>query len=194
VRNLLFFLKTQGLIRGTLGLDLFGNPMALISNVTGGFESLFVNPAKSFGKGPEEFSKALGEGTKGFVGKLVGGAVFGTASTLTGAIGGLTSTLAMDDEYAADRAQNLAGTTGVLSGVGKGAKQFGKGLFDGVTGVFMQPIKGAKKGGFIGGMKGFGKGMAGLVMKPVSGTVDLVSSSLAGVEAQLGANKTCVAL
>ena len=69
-------------------------------------------------------------------------------------------------------------------------RQFGKGLFDGVAGLVVQPMKGAKKGGFLGGLKGVGTGLAGLVMKPVSGTVGLVSSSLAGVEAQLGASKT----
>ena len=44
-----------------------------------------------------------------------------------------------------------------------------------VAGVVMEPVKGAKKEGFKGGAKGFGKGILGLVCKPVAGTIDLVT-------------------
>ena len=47
----------------------------------------------------------------------------------------------------------------------------------GVTGVFTKPISGAKSGGVGGFFAGAGKGIVGLVAKPVSGVVDLVSKT-----------------
>jgi len=55
--------------------------------------------------------------------------------------------------------------------------------------LVMQPIKEGKKGGFLGAMKGVGMGVVGLALKPVSGTLDLVSSSMAGVEAEMGSKR-----
>ena len=44
-----------------------------------------------------------------------------------------------------------------------------------VAGVITEPVRGAKKGGIKGGAVGLGKGMLGLVCKPVAGTIDLVT-------------------
>jgi hypothetical protein len=48
-------------------------------------------------------------------------------------------------------------------------KGLGKGLYDGLTGFVTQPIQGAQKQGGIGFLKGFGKGVGGLVLKPAAG-------------------------
>ena len=44
-----------------------------------------------------------------------------------------------------------------------------------MTGVVTKPFEGASQEGVGGFVKGFGQGVAGLVAKPVSGVVDLVS-------------------
>lgn len=44
-----------------------------------------------------------------------------------------------------------------------------------------KPVEGAKRHGFKGFLKGTGKGIAGLVLKPVSGTLDAVSKMSEGV-------------
>jgi hypothetical protein len=46
---------------------------------------------------------------------------------------------------------------------------FGLGIWDGVSGLVTQPMKGAEEGGFLGGLIGFGKGLGGAVFKPVAG-------------------------
>lgn len=56
-----------------------------------------------------------------------------------------------------------------------------KGVFDGVTGVFLKPIEGAKKEGVEGFFKGMGKGMVGLVTRPASGVIDFASGSFDAV-------------
>lgn len=59
---------------------------------------------------------------------------------------------------------------------------FGNGLLDGVTGIFTQPIKGAKQEGALGVLKGIGRGVAGVVTKPVIGAVDFVSNLAIAME------------
>ena len=48
--------------------------------------------------------------------------------------------------------------------------------------MFTEPIKGAKKSGFRGGMKGIAKGITGLVMKPVGGTIQLFTKTARGIK------------
>lgn len=59
--------------------------------------------------------------------------------------------------------------TGVSSGIKVASKEFGLGLYDGISGLVTQPIKGAQKGGAAGFVKGFGKGIGGIVAKPAAG-------------------------
>lgn len=54
-------------------------------------------------------------------------------------------------------------------------------MFSAVAGVISEPVKGAKEGGIKGGAKGFGKGIMGLVCKPVKGTIDLVTQTTRGI-------------
>jgi hypothetical protein len=54
-------------------------------------------------------------------------------------------------------------------------------MFQAVVGVISEPVKGAKKRGIKGGAIGFGKGILGLVCKPVKGTIDLVTQTTRGI-------------
>ena len=62
-----------------------------------------------------------------------------------------------------------------VSGMAYGTKAMLGKVFSAVAGVIVEPVKGAKRGGVKGGAVGFGKGMLGLVCKPVKGTIDLVT-------------------
>lgn len=59
--------------------------------------------------------------------------------------------------------------TGLASGVMLAGKEFGLGLYDGITGLVTQPYKGAEKEGVSGLIKGIGKGIGGIVLKPQAG-------------------------
>ena len=48
-------------------------------------------------------------------------------------------------------------------------QEFGFGFYDGISGLVTQPIEGVKKEGFTGLIKGFGKGIGGVVLKPGAG-------------------------
>ena len=55
------------------------------------------------------------------------------------------------------------------SGLKVAGKEFGLGLFDGISGLVTQPLRGAEKEGAAGLVKGFGKGIGGIVTKPAAG-------------------------
>ena len=48
-------------------------------------------------------------------------------------------------------------------------------IFQGVAGVVLEPIRGAEAGGAAGFVRGVGKGLAGLAVKPLAGVLDFVS-------------------
>jgi len=68
------------------------------------------------------------------------------------------------------------------SGVALGTKSMVSHIVSAIAGVVIEPVKGAKKGGLKGGAVGFGKGILGLIFKPVAGTIDLVTHTTRGIE------------
>lgn len=119
--------------------------------------------------------------------------------------------LNQDKQYEISRDQAKAKkNTNVLTGIAQGVMSFGKSTVSGVTGnqsigwvhiqlivilsckiigVVTKPVEGAQKGGFVGFLKGTGKGLAGLVVKPVSGTLDAVSKVTEGVSNTIDSKK-----
>ncbi|KAK7757056.1 hypothetical protein SLS62_001074 [Diatrype stigma] len=59
--------------------------------------------------------------------------------------------------------------TGIGSGLKIAGKEFGFGMYDGISGLVTQPYRGAQKQGALGLVKGFGKGIGGLAFKPWAG-------------------------
>jgi hypothetical protein len=58
-------------------------------------------------------------------------------------------------------------------------------MWDGVSGLVMQPVKGAQEAGALGCIKGVGKGIAGVAFKPAAGTMGLVGYSGQGMYEQV---------
>ncbi|KAL9612916.1 MAG: hypothetical protein Q9167_002499 [Letrouitia subvulpina] len=56
--------------------------------------------------------------------------------------------------------------TGIKSGLKTAGKEFRFGIYDGITGLIKQPYHGAKEGGLAGLIKGLGRGIGGIVLKP----------------------------
>jgi hypothetical protein len=71
--------------------------------------------------------------------------------------------------------------TGIQSGLKTAGKELGIGLFEGITGLVTQPYKGAKKEGAKGFMKGMGKGLAGIYIKPSAGAFAIPGYAMKGV-------------
>ena len=67
-------------------------------------------------------------------------------------------------------------------GITYGMYDFGKGLFDGVTGLVTRPVEGARQEGLGGFFKGVGRGLTGIVVKPIAGTLGMASRLTEGVK------------
>ncbi|KXH28783.1 hypothetical protein CNYM01_10606 [Colletotrichum nymphaeae SA-01] len=67
------------------------------------------------------------------------------------------------------------------------AKTFGTGFYDGLTGVFTDPYKGAKEGGALGLAKGVATGSFGLILKPGAAMFGLVAYPAQGIHKSLKA-------
>ena len=75
--------------------------------------------------------------------------------------------------------------TDAQSGMKTAAIELGMGIFDGVTGLVTQPIKGAKEHGTIGLVKGIGKGLGGLFLKPTAGILGLPAYTIQGLQKEV---------
>ncbi|CAL3973656.1 unnamed protein product [Diplocarpon coronariae] len=68
--------------------------------------------------------------------------------------------------YGDDTVRPQERVTDFQSGLKAAGKEFGYGMFDGITGLITQPLRGAEKEGAAGLIKGIGKGIGGLILKP----------------------------
>ena len=96
-------------------------------------------------KGPLQGGLGIIKGTGSLVAHTIGG-VSGSVSKITNSLNRGFLYLSADTEYRQKKEIRdiKEKPTGVLDGMGKGAKGLGLSLWDGVTGLVTQPIKGAK--------------------------------------------------
>jgi len=73
----------------------------------------------------------------------------------------------------------------MITGFGSGLKAagigLGYGLYDGISGLVTQPMNGAKQDGAVGFLKGFGKGIGGVVCKPAAGACGVPGYAFMGI-------------
>jgi hypothetical protein len=79
------------------------------------------------------------------------------------------------------------GEMNVAVGIGSGVQKLASGFVDGVTGVVKAPLRGAEKG-FEGFAKGIGKGLLGLLVKPIIGISDGITAVMIGVKGSVEAS------
>ncbi|XP_011258849.1 vacuolar protein sorting-associated protein 13 isoform X1 [Camponotus floridanus] len=165
-----------------LGLDVIGNPYGLVVGTMKGIEDLFYEPFQGAIQGPGEFAEGLFLGVRSMLGHTVGG-MAGAVSKITGAMGKGIAALTFDKDYQRKRQEQLTKQPANLQeGLARSGKGLVMGVVDGVTGVVMKPISGAKEEGVEGFFKGFGKGVVGLVTRPTAGVIDFASGSFGAVK------------
>ncbi|CAN8101334.1 unnamed protein product [Discula destructiva] len=89
--------------------------------------------------------------------------------------------------YNDDTVRKQEKVTGLGSGLMLAGKEFGFGLYDGITGLATQPYKGAQKEGVSGFFKGFAKGIGGVVLKPQAGFWAIPAYAMKGLHAEVRA-------
>ncbi|KAK9299460.1 hypothetical protein QLX08_007488 [Tetragonisca angustula] len=165
-----------------LGLDVIGNPYGLVVGTMKGIEDLFYEPFQGAIQGPGEFAEGLLLGMRSMLGHTVGG-MAGAVSKITGAMGKGIAALTFDKDYQRKRQEQLnKQPSNLQEGLARSGKGLVMGVVDGVTGVVLKPISGAKEEGVEGFFKGVGKGMVGLVTRPTAGVIDFASGSFGAVK------------
>ncbi|KAK3310645.1 glycosyltransferase family 1 protein [Chaetomium strumarium] len=75
--------------------------------------------------------------------------------------------------------------TDLVSGMKVAGKEFGLGLYDGISGLVTQPWQGAQKEGAMGFVKGFGKGIGGSMLKTASAVCALPAYTMQGIRVEM---------
>ncbi|KAI0881589.1 glycosyltransferase family 1 protein [Annulohypoxylon maeteangense] len=87
--------------------------------------------------------------------------------------------------YNDDTVRPAEKVTDFASGLKIAGKEFGFGMFDGITGLVTQPLRGAEKEGAMGALKGFSKGIGGLMLKPAAAIWSIPAYTMQGVHAEI---------
>ena len=86
--------------------------------------------------------------------------------------------------YGDETVRQPSHVTNLQSGLKAAAKEFGYGIFDGISGLVTQPLSGIEQEGAQGLLKGIGKGFGGLIIKPASAVVGLPTYTIRGLCAE----------
>ncbi|CAI5532262.1 unnamed protein product, partial [Closterium sp. Naga37s-1] len=160
----------QGLHKILGSVELLGAPLSLVDNLATGVMDFFVEPASA--TTPEEFLNGAVKGTVSLM-KHSSYGVLHSISSLAGGIGSGFAKLTFDDSFIQRFSQRPEGTS---QQVLRGAQDVGLGFVGAVTGLVLQPLEGARREGAVGAVKGMGKGVVGLVTKPLSGLLGFAST------------------
>lgn len=133
---------------------------------------------------PSYVMDGVARGTGSLARHTVGG-IADSASLLTETFSKNMAVLSLDRNYAQrrDRFKALPGaSTTFTGGVESAVVKLISGVLEGVTGIVQKPIRGAEKDGVEGFAKGIGKGLLGLLVKPVIGLSDAATDVMIGVK------------
>ncbi|KAH7020720.1 glycosyltransferase family 28 domain-containing protein [Microdochium trichocladiopsis] len=166
--------------------------LGVMTDFTASLGGLFIDPYKAY----KQASAASGSSTKA-AGKATV-AVGGGFAKMSGVL--VRGTLVDTPLALAEGMRNIPRLYGEeVKDYGKGtdwksggvvaAKNFGSGFYHGITGVVVQPWQGAKKEGWVGFLKGAGKGSIGLVTKPGTAMFGLMGYPALGIQKSLMARK-----
>ncbi len=170
------FLKLLG------SAHFIGSPITLVESIGTGFWDLWYEPVLGLTHSPQAFAEGVEKGTRSMLSKTVYG-VAKSASEITGSFGNVTAQLSFDPKYIENRErERKQQAQGVGEGLAYGVWDFGKGLFDGVTGLVTRPVQGGQEEGAKGFFKGVGQALSGVVVKPIAGTFGMVSRITEGVK------------
>ena len=161
--------------------DIIGNPVSLVHNLGTGVYDFFYEPASGLVQSPRDFVLGVGKGSSSLVKNSVVG-IFGTASKITGTLGKGVAHLTFDRDYVRERERHGREKPKHFGeGMVWGAKELTTGFKKGITGIITSPLDGAKKEGVGGFVKGMGKGVIGVAVKPGVGLFDMATRTTQGI-------------
>lgn len=160
--------------------DFLGNPVGLFNNISSGVMDIFYEPYQGYvlNDRPQELGIGFAKGGLSFMKKSVFG-LSDSFAKFTGSIAKGLSAATQDSEFQERR--RLQQRQKNTMGLGIGATSFVSSISSGITGIALDPYKGASKEGPSGFVKGLGRGLIGLPTKTAIGVLDLASNMSEGI-------------
>jgi vacuolar protein sorting-associated protein 13A/C len=129
-----------------------------------------------------EFGLGIADGTSLLVTNSIGG-VLNSLEKVTATFASGLAALTFDKEFEEAREmKKMQKPKHVLEGLEKGSVAILHGFREGLTGVFTKTIEQSRKEGTFGFIKGAAQGVAGLVVKPMTGMIDFASKTTEGLK------------
>eukprot|EP00050_Salpingoeca_kvevrii_P000824 m.156882 g.156882 ORF g.156882 m.156882 type:complete len:3776 (-) comp10222_c0_seq1:35-11362(-) len=161
-------------------IDMLGNPIGMIQTVSSGFRDFYNKSASG---------NVIGGGMS--LAKKVTHGLADSASKLTGSISSGLGRATMDRDYQLARQRSKFAAKDSVSHLRTGVTSLSNSLFEGITGVITQPVRGVQEDGVEGLFSGFVRGLVGVVAKPAAGVFDFASEASAAVrQSASSASKT----
>jgi hypothetical protein len=193
-------LSQLGTVVGSLAM--LGNPVGLFGTISSGAYDFFHEPLEGLSTGistgdASEVVAGFRKGTASLTSSTMSG-ILASAGGITGSVGAGVSMLAMDQRYADARAHRRAeerrrifaeaaraGQASSMPIMHAASSSFFGGIYDGITGVVTSPVEEVMQAdsvgeGAVGLVVGVGRGVAGVVIKPVVGIADAATSLFEG--------------
>ena len=171
-------------------LEIIGSPGTLIQSIGRGLRDLVILPYQGLSHSPGMFVLGLGQGTASFLQNCSSGAL-SSVTNLASSISRNMEQLSMDPDHASYQKQirRQASVPKFSSGVRSGVSSFGLSLISAVAGIVDQPMQSFQRieddSSTLGATKsifaGVGKGILGVVTKPMGGAMELVSKTGQGI-------------
>lgn len=159
--------------------EILGNPVGLLHNLGTGVQDFFSEPVEGFLEGPAQFVVGVARGSH----SLVAHSVHGVGTSLAGvtsALGKGLAALSFDERFQRARDAQTRPASAAQGAVAAG-RTLGAGVLRGLSGVVLDPVRGAQRSGPRGFLKGLARGVGGVVTKPLGGVLDGTTALLQGI-------------
>lgn len=171
-------------------LEIIGSPGTLIQSVGQGLRDLVTLPYQGLSHSPTMFVLGLGQGATSFLQNCSSGAL-SSVTNLASSLSRNMEQLSMDPDHASyqEQIRRQASVPKFSSGVRSGVSSFGLSLISAVAGIVDQPMQSYQQmeedsstlGATRSILTGVGKGILGVVTKPMGGAMELVSKTGQGI-------------
>ncbi len=171
-------------------LELIGSPASFLQSVGRGLRDLVTLPYEGLTRSPALFILGIGQGTTAFLRHFSGGALR-SMTNLASSLSQNMERLSMDPEHVSyqDQQRRDRPVTHFTTGIATGVSSFGLSLMSAVAGIVDQPMQSfhrlEESSGWLGATRGVlagvGKGLVGVLTKPVGGAMELVSQTGQGI-------------
>ncbi|CAF1038544.1 unnamed protein product [Adineta ricciae] len=166
--------------------DLLGNPSVFIRNITDGVYDLFHLPYVGMRQGPSGFMAGISQGATSLLKHFSLGTLT-SVTTFANSVARNMDRLAMDSEHTTRNEETCRQIpTGMTSGLLQGLELFSLSLLGAIAGLAEQPLASFRnrddsQAATTTVLSGVGKGLVGIVAKPVGGVAQLISQTGQGI-------------